>query len=60
MLVKFEEEGKSFERLAFLELLKTLPYGTVYDYYCMTNNVPVGQDYIEEIQEYEGNVLMKR
>ena len=27
MLVKFEEEGRNFERLAFLELLKTKPFG---------------------------------
>jgi L-rhamnose isomerase len=59
-LVRFEEEGKNFERLAYLELLKTKPYGAVWDYFCLINNVPVGEDYIEEIQEYEGNVLMKR
>ena len=60
ILVKFEEEGKNFERLAYLELLKTKPYGAVWDYFCLINNVPVGEDYIEQIQEYEGNVLMKR
>jgi L-rhamnose isomerase len=59
-LVKFEEQGKNFERLALLELLKTKPYGAVWDYYCLINNVPVGQDYIEKIQEYEQAVLMKR
>ena len=59
-LVKFEEEGKSFERLAYMELLKTKPYGAVWDYFCLINNVPVGEDYIEQIQKYEGNVLMKR
>jgi L-rhamnose isomerase len=59
-LVKFEEQGKNFERLAYLELLKTKPFGAVYDYYCLKNNVPVGQDYIEKIQEYEEQVLMKR
>jgi len=59
-LVKFEEQGKNFERLALLELLKTKPYGAVWDYYCMINDVPVGQDYIEKIQEYEQAVLMKR
>jgi L-rhamnose isomerase len=59
-LVKFEEQGKNFERLAYMELLKTMPYGAVWDYYCMINNVPVGQDYIEKIQEYEESVLMKR
>lgn len=59
-LLKFEEEGKNFERLAFMELLKTKPYGAVWDYFCLKNNVPVGEDYIGKIQEYEEAVLMKR
>jgi L-rhamnose isomerase len=59
-LVRFEEEGKNFERLAFLELLKTKPFGAVYDYYCMKSKVPVGQDYIDEIVKYEKDVLLKR
>ncbi len=59
-LVKFEEEGKNFERLALLELLKTKPFGAVYDYYCMKNNVPTGQEYIDEIIKYEKEVLLKR
>ena len=60
ILVKFEEKGRFFERLALLELLKTKPYGAVWDYYCMKNNVPAGMDYIEEIKKYEDSVLMKR
>ena len=59
-LVRFEEEGRSFERLAMLELLKTKPFGAVWDYYCLINNVPVGQDYIENIRDYENDVLIKR
>ena len=59
-LVKFEEEGKNFERLAYLELLKSKPFGAVFDYYCMINKVPVGQDYIDEIVKYEKEVLLKR
>jgi L-rhamnose isomerase len=59
-LVKFEEEGRNFERLAYLELLKTKPFGAVYDYYCMKNNVPAGEDYIEDIMKYENEVLLKR
>lgn len=59
-LVKFEEEGKNFERLALLEMLKTMPFGAVYDYYCMLNDVPTGQEYINEIIKYEKNVLLKR
>jgi len=59
-LVKFEEEGRNFERLALLELLKTKPFGAVYDYYCFKSKVPVGQDYIDEIMKYEKEVLLKR
>lgn len=59
-LKKYEENGQYFERLALLEVMKTKPLGAVYDYYCMTNNVPVAQDYIAEIQSYEKDVLSKR
>jgi len=59
-LVKFEENGRNFERLALLELLKVMPFGAVYDYYCMKSQVPVGQDYIDEILKYEEDVLLKR
>lgn len=59
-LVRFEEEGRNFERLAMLELQKTMPFGAVYDYYCMKNDVPVGQDYIDEIMNYEKEVLLQR
>jgi L-rhamnose isomerase len=59
-LVKFEEQGRNFERLAFLELLKTKPFGAVWDYYCLISKVPVGQDYIENIRDYENDVLIRR
>jgi L-rhamnose isomerase len=60
MLVEFENKDRNFERLAFLELLKTKPYGAIWDYYCLMSNVPVGEDYIGEIMKYEKEVLMKR
>lgn len=59
-LKEFENEGKNFERLAYLELLKTLPYSAVYNYYCMSSDVKTGQSYISEIQRYEKEVLSKR
>jgi L-rhamnose isomerase len=57
---EWEEAGKNFERLAMLELMKTMPFGAVWNYYCMINNVAVGADYIAEIQKYESEVLSKR
>jgi L-rhamnose isomerase len=60
MLLNWEENRNFFERLAMLELLKTKPFGAVWDYYCLKNEVPVAQDYITEIQQYEKDVLSKR
>ena len=60
MLKNYENEGRNFERLALLELMKSKPFGAIWDYYCMLEGVPVGEDYIAEIQAYEKVVLNKR
>jgi L-rhamnose isomerase len=59
-LKKYENGGKYFERLALLEIMKTRPFGAVWDYYCLQNGVPAGDDFIPVIQEYEDKVLKKR
>ncbi len=59
-LKSYEESGNNFERLAWLEVLKTKPFSAVYNYYCLINNVPVSEDYIAEIQQYEKDILSKR
>ncbi|WP_372775105.1 L-rhamnose isomerase [Mangrovibacterium sp.] len=59
-LIKMEEAGQNFERLATLEELKTMPFAAIWDYYCLQEGVPVGADYIAEIQQYEKEVLSKR
>jgi len=59
-LRKYEDNGQYFERLALLEEAKTLPMGAVFDYFNMKNNVPVGEEFIPCIQQYEKEVLSKR
>lgn len=60
-LIELEQAGKYFERLATLEELKTMPFSAVWDFYCLKEGVPVGMDYIGEIQKYEEEeVLLKR
>lgn len=59
-LKTYEDKNMYFERLALLELMKTMPFGAVWDYYCLINEVPTGTDYITEIQTYENEVLTKR
>lgn len=60
MLQQYEDEGKYFERLATQEELKSMPWGAVWDMFCLKNDVPVGNDYIAEIQKYETDVTSKR
>ncbi len=59
-LLDYEESGQNFERLALMEELKTMPFSAVWDYYCLQEKVPVGNEYIAEIQQYETDVLNKR
>lgn len=59
-LRKYEDAGQNFERLALIEEAKSLPFGAVFDYFNLKNNVPVGEDFIPAIQEYEKNVTSKR
>ena len=47
-------------RLALLEESKTLPFADVWDYYCMSKNVPVGQSWLKTVKEYEAAVTLKR
>ena len=59
-MIEYENMGKYFERLALFEEFKTKPLGAVWDYYCLSKNVPVGEKYIAEIQKYEKEILSKR
>ncbi len=56
----YEANGQYFERLALLEEAKALPWNAVWDYFCLKNNIAVGENYIREIQQYEKDVTAKR
>ena len=59
-LQQYEAEGRYFERLALQEELKSLPWSAVWDMFCLQNNVPVGEDYMSDIEKYEKEVTCKR
>ena len=59
-LVRLERSGDFTGRLALLEEIKTLPLGAVWDYYCLTMNVPVGIAWLDDVRSYEKKVLFKR
>ncbi len=60
MLRELENAGDLTGRLAMLEECRTLPLGAVWDYYCLTAGVPVGDAWLEVVREYERTVLAER
>jgi len=59
-LKKLELAGDYTSRLALMEETKTMPFAAVWDYYCMTHGVPVGEQWLVEVKQYEKDVLSKR
>jgi L-rhamnose isomerase len=59
-LRELEATGDYTGRLAMLEELKTLPAGAVWDYYCLEQDVPIGQAWLDQVRNYERQVLSRR
>ncbi|HQU70935.1 MAG TPA: L-rhamnose isomerase [Calditrichia bacterium] len=59
-LCRLEAAGDFTGRLALMEELKTLPFGAVWDYYCLQMGVPAGTDWLAEVRKYESDVLSGR
>ena len=59
-LRKLEQDGDFTGRLALLELLRTMPFGAVWDRFCDVNGVPSESAWIGEIRAYETDVLSQR
>jgi len=59
-LQQYEAGDKLFQRLALQEEDKSLPWGAVWDMFCLQNDVPVGESFIPEIEKYEAEVTGKR
>jgi L-rhamnose isomerase len=56
----YELKDKGFQKLAYIEEEKSLPWSAVYDEFCVRENVPVGLDIIPEIEQYERDVTALR
>ncbi len=55
-----EQAGDLTARLAIMEESKGSPWGAVWDQYCQMADVPVGQQWLEEVRRHEHTVLSKR
>jgi L-rhamnose isomerase len=55
-----EAAGDFTTRLALMEEAKTLPFAAVWDYYCLSRDVPAGAGWLDEVKQYERDVLSRR
>ena len=55
-----EGAGDYSGRLALLEELKGLPWGVVWDQFCLQEGVPIGGRYMDTIRAYEATILPQR
>jgi L-rhamnose isomerase len=55
-----EANGDLTARLGFQEDLRAMPWSAVWDYYCLTRDVPVGVQWLGSVREYEARELAKR
>jgi L-rhamnose isomerase len=60
LLREQEAAGDYTGRLATQEEAKTLPFGAVWDHYCLRQGVPVGGEWLAEVRRYEREVLAGR
>lgn len=60
LIRKWELEGETYKVLTCLEEAKALPWGAVYDQFCLRNDVPVGDAFMAEIDKYTAEVISKR
>ena len=59
-LRELERDGDFTGRLALLELLRTMPFGAIWDQYCEASGVPPESAWLGEIRTYEAEVLSHR
>ena len=59
-LRNLETAGDFTKRLALMEEMKAMPAGAVWDNFCLEQGAPVGISWLDEIKQYEHQVLSKR
>lgn len=59
-LARLQDTGNMTELMAYQEELKMLPFGEVWDQFCEGHGVPTGMNWLQDVKEYEEQVLTKR
>ena len=59
-LKELDAAPKTLARLSLLEELKAMPFGPVWDQYCLRQGVPPADEWLREVDAYERRVLSRR
>lgn len=60
-MLRDAENNKDYTmRLALIDEFKSLPSNAVWEYYCMSKDVALGIEWMEDLKQYEKNVMFKR
>lgn len=59
-LRQLQDQGDFTKIMMIQEELKTYPFSDIWDEYCLNNQVPVREQWYQEVQNYENEVLAKR
>lgn len=59
-LKKLQEEGNFTMKLALEEEIKTLPFDSIWDEYCLRQGVMTGMGWYDEVANYEKTIMSER
>lgn len=59
-LKQLQDSCRFTELMMKNEEIKTLPFGDIWEHYCQTQGVPGGQEWYDQVAQYERDVLSKR
>ena len=60
MIKDAENEGDFTKRLALTDEFRSLPSSTVWDWYCMSKDIPQNTEWLADLKGYEKKVMFKR
>lgn len=59
-LKSYQDENKFTRLMVMSEELKCYPFGDVWDFFCAQNKVPTKESWLDVVEQYETDVLLKR
>ena len=60
LLKELQDKGNFTKVMMLQEEMRTYPFSDVWNYYCKASNKPLNEEWFEEVEKYEAEVLSKR